>query len=218
MFTPAAQAYRDRHFTRHAELHDQRTTIQAQLNDLTAAATPDQDPALLDEPPYLAGQLHDAPAALIEALLTALDIQVLYRPEQQQATIWATFTDTTPATITALLQDPASPRATPPPSHLPSPPPPAPISESAQRPMAPFLATIMKHRKFRARFGTFAPGLPRFGRPSSTACIPGGTTGVSLSVQAALTGPGQRRMPFSPAIFWLVMLNLWSLTRANWTR
>jgi hypothetical protein len=55
---------------------------------------------------HLAGQLHDAPAALIEALLGALDIQVLYRPEQGQATIWATLTGTTPATITALLHDP----------------------------------------------------------------------------------------------------------------
>jgi hypothetical protein len=63
-------------------------------------------PALFDELPHLASQLADAPAALVEALLNALDIQVLYRPEQHQATIWATLTDTTPATITALLGDP----------------------------------------------------------------------------------------------------------------
>ena len=42
----------------------------------------------------------------MEALISALDIQILYRPEQDQATIWATLTDTTPATITTLLSDP----------------------------------------------------------------------------------------------------------------
>ncbi len=41
-----------------------------------------------------------------QAPISALDIQILYRPEQQQTTIWATLTDTTPATITALLSDP----------------------------------------------------------------------------------------------------------------
>jgi len=38
--------------------------------------------------------------------INALDIQILYRPEQHQATVWATLTDTTPATIHALLADP----------------------------------------------------------------------------------------------------------------
>jgi len=65
-----------------------------------------QDPGLLDELPYLTARLNDAPAGLLEAPINALDIQILYRPEQHQATIWATLTDTTPATITALLHDP----------------------------------------------------------------------------------------------------------------
>jgi hypothetical protein len=136
--SPAAQAYRDRTFTRHTELHDQRTTIQAQLDDL-AAAVPDQDPALLDELPYLTSQLEDAPADLVEALINALDIQILYRPEQDQATIWATPTDTTPATITVLLHDPrvtASQTTTQPGT-------PDPISELAQGPIWPKLAMIM---------------------------------------------------------------------------
>jgi hypothetical protein len=72
----------------------EHTRTRAQLDDLAAA--PDQDSALLDELPYLVGQLHDAPADLIEALINALDTQVLYRPEQDQATIWATLTNTTP--------------------------------------------------------------------------------------------------------------------------
>jgi hypothetical protein len=32
-------------------------------------------------------------------VISALDIQVLYQPEQDQATIWATLTDTTPAIV-----------------------------------------------------------------------------------------------------------------------
>jgi site-specific DNA recombinase len=132
--SPATQAYRERIRTRHADLHDQHTRTQAQLDDLAAAATPDQDPGLLDELPYLATQLNDAPADLLEALINALDIQILYRPEQDQATIWATLTDTTPATITALLNDPRvsasqnSPQA-------PEPGTPSPMSELAQGPI-----------------------------------------------------------------------------------
>jgi hypothetical protein len=50
--------------------------------------------------------LHDAPAAIREALCAAFDIQCLYRHEAGQATIWATITDTTPGIITALTADP----------------------------------------------------------------------------------------------------------------
>ena len=66
--SPATQAYRQRIQARHAELHDEHTRTQAQLDDLAAAGIPDQDPALLDELPYLAAQLADAPADLVEAL------------------------------------------------------------------------------------------------------------------------------------------------------
>jgi hypothetical protein len=45
---------------RHATLRDERARTQAQLDDLTTAVTPDQDPALLDELPYLAAQLAEA--------------------------------------------------------------------------------------------------------------------------------------------------------------
>jgi hypothetical protein len=103
---PATNAYRERIQDHHAELHDQRATIQAQPDDLAVAATPEQDPTLLDELPYLTSQLTDAPADLVEALINALDIQILYRHEQHQATVWGTLTDTTPTTINALLNDP----------------------------------------------------------------------------------------------------------------
>jgi hypothetical protein len=94
--SPATQSYRQRIQDHHADLHDQHTATQAQLDELAATATPNQDPSLLDELPYLTSQLNDAPADLVAGLLDALDIQVLYRPEQHQATIWATLTDTTP--------------------------------------------------------------------------------------------------------------------------
>jgi hypothetical protein len=135
--SPATQVYRQRIQARHAELHEEHARTQAQLDDLAAAAVPDQDPGLLDELPYLAGQLADAPADLIEALIDALDIQILYRPEQQQTTIWATLTDTTPATITALLSDPrvtAGQSASQPPVPASMP---APNAELAQGPIAP---------------------------------------------------------------------------------
>ena len=141
--SPATQEYRQRIQARTAELRDERISTQAQLDDLAAAATPDQDPSLLDGLPYLAGQLADAPAELIEALIGALDIQILYRPEQDQATIWATVTDTTPATITALLGDPrvtasqTSPRQ---PAETGTP---VPNAELAQGPMRSKLLMIM---------------------------------------------------------------------------
>jgi hypothetical protein len=144
--SPATQAYRQRIQTRHAELHDEHTRTQAQLDDLAAAATPSQHPGLLDELPYLTAQLDDTPADLLEALINALDIQILYRPEQDQATIWATLTDTTPATITALLNDPrvsASQNST----HAAEPTTPGPISELAQGPIYSRLATIMRNAR-----------------------------------------------------------------------
>ena len=138
--SPATQAYRQRIRTRHAQLHDEHTAAQAQLDDLQAAATPDQDPALLDELPYLAAQLDQAPAGLLEALINALDIQILYRPEQHQATIWATLTDTTPATITALLHDPRVTATQPSPSQADQPTTPGPTSELAQGPITTWTA------------------------------------------------------------------------------
>jgi hypothetical protein len=114
----------------------QRTTAQAQLDELTATATPDNDPSLLDELPYLTAQLDDAPAHLVAALLDALDIQVLYRPEQQQATIWATLTDTTPRTITVLLSDPRVAASIPAPRRPAETSTEAIISDSAQSPIS----------------------------------------------------------------------------------
>ncbi|MGH3193925.1 MAG: recombinase family protein [Streptosporangiaceae bacterium] len=99
---PAAQAYR----ARYAELYDQRTRTETQLKDLQADTPQDNDPALLDHLPIAAAVFTDAPGRIKEALLTAFDIQALYRNDKNQVTIWATITEDTPRTIAALLADP----------------------------------------------------------------------------------------------------------------
>jgi site-specific DNA recombinase len=103
---PAAQAYRARIRERYAELYDQRTKTEAQLTALESATPQADDPALLDELPYAAAALPDAPDSIKQALLTAFDIQALYNKEMDQVTIWASLTDDTPRTVAALLADP----------------------------------------------------------------------------------------------------------------
>ncbi len=103
---PAVQAYRARIRARFTDLYDQRTRTETQLADLQATAPQDNDLSLLDQLPIAASVLADAPARIKEALLAAFDIQALYRSDKNQITIWATLTDNTPRTITALLTDP----------------------------------------------------------------------------------------------------------------
>ena len=196
--SPAIQAYRERIRTRHAQLHDEHTRTQAQLDDLTAAATPDQDPALLDELPYLASQLHDAPAALVEALINALDIQILYRPEQGQATIWATLTDTTPATITAILADPRVSASQPSPRPAAQPSTPGPMSELAQGPMWLKLPAIMEGTRMReacSAWGT--PTLVPVIVPFVTAVAGGSGWGLEGSRIAAVRSSSPEAIPGS---------------------
>jgi hypothetical protein len=105
--SPAAAAYRARIRARNAEWHDKRTTAEAQLTDLENTTEPDSDPSLLDELPYLTDNLASAPAELLHQLIDALDIQCLYRKDKNQATIWATITPTTPATLTVRCPEPS---------------------------------------------------------------------------------------------------------------
>ena len=65
----------------------------------------DNDPALLDKLPYAAGKFA-ALAHVRAALYDAFDIQAFYRQDKQQATVWVTITESTPAIIAALLSDP----------------------------------------------------------------------------------------------------------------
>jgi site-specific DNA recombinase len=103
---PAAAAYRARIRARYAELYAERTSTETDLAALQAAATPDNDPTLLDELPFAAGILPCAPDRIKQALLTAFDINALYNKDDNQVTIWATITSDIPRTIAALLSDP----------------------------------------------------------------------------------------------------------------
>lgn len=104
--SPATTAYRARIRERFTQLYNQRTQAQNELAELTATAPDTPDPALLDELPDALALLSEAPAHIREHLYDALDIQILYRHEKQQATIWATLTDATPDAIQQLLTDP----------------------------------------------------------------------------------------------------------------
>jgi hypothetical protein len=103
---PAAAAYRARIRARYAELYQERTTTEAERDTLQATATPDNDPALLDELPTAAGVLAHAPDRITQALLTAFGIYALYNREMDQVTIRAVLTQDTPGIIAALLTDP----------------------------------------------------------------------------------------------------------------
>jgi len=127
---PATQAYRARIRQRYAELYQDRTKTETQLAALETATPQGTDPALLDELPYAAGLLDNAPDHIKQAIYTAFDIQALYNKDDHQVTIWATITDATPQTINDLLADPRTNHDTWTPA-----PGPATISESAQAPI-----------------------------------------------------------------------------------
>ncbi len=103
---PAAQAYRARIRARYAELYDERTRTETALQAAETATVQADDPTLLDELPLAGDILTAAPDRIKEAIYAAFDIQALYRHDQHQVTIWATITPATPATITALIDDP----------------------------------------------------------------------------------------------------------------
>jgi hypothetical protein len=104
--SPAANAMRERITAQFNDLYTRASTIQAELDALTTAQAPAPDGTLIDEFPYAAANLTDAPARVKTMLYDALDIQALYRQPMKQATIWATITDDTPGTIAAVLNDP----------------------------------------------------------------------------------------------------------------
>lgn len=85
-----------------------RSSVQpdCQLTALETQALTADDPRLLDAIPRAAAWLATASPDIRETLYDALDIQVLYREDNQQMTIWVTITDSTPDTLQALLDDP----------------------------------------------------------------------------------------------------------------
>jgi site-specific DNA recombinase len=104
--SPAAAAMRERITAQFTDRYNQARDLKAELESLAAATAAAPDLTLLDELPYAAAHLTDAPAAVKASLYAAFDIQALYRQAQRQATIWATITDATPAIVDALLADP----------------------------------------------------------------------------------------------------------------
>jgi hypothetical protein len=75
---PAIKAYRARIRERFTGLQNERTTTTAELDALTTAALPIEDPTLLDELPLLPGLLDEAPQKLIAGLLEAFSVQAIY--------------------------------------------------------------------------------------------------------------------------------------------
>jgi hypothetical protein len=110
--SPASVAYRTRireHFT---NLHDETTALQAQLEGLQARAGALSDAALIDQIPYAPGLLARAPDHVRTALYAALDLHCTYRADQNQVTICAAITDTTPGIVAALTGDPRTDEGT----------------------------------------------------------------------------------------------------------
>jgi hypothetical protein len=103
---PSAAEYRQRIRTRYRDRTAERATAEQQLTELETQADAADDPALLNAVPRAAGRFTAAPPEIREALYAALDVQILYRPDQKQMTIWVTITDATPQAIQDLLDDP----------------------------------------------------------------------------------------------------------------
>ena len=107
--SPGKRALRDRITEQYVQCHTEHAALTAELKALTTS-TPDDagtaDPALLDELPYAPGLLSEAPPAIRQAIYAAFDIHCLYCHDQDQVTVWATITSTTPGIIRALINDP----------------------------------------------------------------------------------------------------------------
>ncbi len=123
----AAQAMRACCSERFSELHAEREAIEAQITGIDHTPARDDHAELLDAIPLIAGNLAKLPERIQAALYQAFDIQLLYRKDMHQVTIWATITDSTPRAVAAIIADaghdpaPAPPR---PHQHRPPPAPP----------------------------------------------------------------------------------------------
>jgi hypothetical protein len=96
-------ALRTRIITRFGELEAGRADINKQLTALAKAPAFLEDPTLLDTLPALAGVFTNAPQRLQAQLLQALDLQLIYKKDTHQVTIYATFTPATPHALAAII-------------------------------------------------------------------------------------------------------------------
>src|ERR1035438_869532 len=137
----AAQAMRARCSQRFTELHTERETIETQITTLDNAPARDDHAELLDAIPLLAGNLGQLPERIQAALYQAFDIQLLYRKDMHQVTIWATITGSTPDAVAAIINDAShdpAPATTSPAPAQPAPEPASPtMSALTQRPIDP---------------------------------------------------------------------------------
>jgi site-specific DNA recombinase len=101
--SPAVTALRTRIIERFTELEADRTVINQQLTALTKAPAFLEDPTLLDHLPTLGGILTDAPQRLQAQLFAALDLQLVYKKDTHQVTIYATITPATPYALAAII-------------------------------------------------------------------------------------------------------------------
>jgi len=102
---PTARAWRARIRQRFTELETERTHTAAQLAALDADTSDQHDPALLGELPIDPGLLDNAPARVRQLFYQAFGIELLYNKEQNQVTIYATITTSTPGTVARLISD-----------------------------------------------------------------------------------------------------------------
>jgi hypothetical protein len=108
----ALAAMRRRHLERFTELETERDTINAELTTLAAQPAQALSPELLDTLPQIPGILAELPLKLRCKLYQAFDLQLLYKHDTPQVTCRATITDTTPQTVTAIINDSHHPEPT----------------------------------------------------------------------------------------------------------
>src|ERR1022692_3001726 len=135
----AAQAMRARCYERFTELHTERQDIETQIHAIDSTPARDDHAELLDAIPLLAGNLGQLPERIQAALYQAFDIQLLYRKDMHQVTIWATITGSTPDAVAAIINDAGHNPAPATPSPAPAQPAPEPASPTmsalTQRPI-----------------------------------------------------------------------------------
>jgi hypothetical protein len=96
---------RRRHLERFTELETERDAVEAELAALATQPARVMSPELLDALPQIPGILAELPLRLRHKLYQAFDLQLLYKHDTPQVTCRAVITDSTPQTVTAIIND-----------------------------------------------------------------------------------------------------------------
>ena len=108
----AIQAMRARHLERFTELETERETIETGLAALATLHAQIISPELLDALPLIPAilpELPELPARLRRKLYQAFDLNMIYKHDTSQVTIYATVTSTTRQTVDAIINDSHNP-------------------------------------------------------------------------------------------------------------